>query len=145
MRDSDHPPRPRPASPKETPRVRRGVIGIVIRKSTLLMIRRAAGVARGGHWCLPGGHVEPGENPRKAIRREMSEELGIEVIPAERVGSVRIGREYILAVWRVRHVRGEFQPAAPEVAEMRWLTPDQARAIEPGLPSNEVVLDMLGL
>lgn len=145
MRDSDHPPRMRPVGPEETLRVRRGVIGIVIRESTLLMIRRAAGVAMGGHWCFPGGHVEPGETPRRAICRELSEELGIEVLPTERIGSLRIGREYILAVWRVRHVRGEFRPAAPEVAEMRWLTPEQARAIEPGLPSNETVLGLLGL
>jgi 8-oxo-dGTP pyrophosphatase MutT (NUDIX family) len=28
-------------------------------------------------WLPPGGHVEPGENPKKTVRREAKEELGI--------------------------------------------------------------------
>lgn len=29
-------------------------------------------------WLPPGGHVEPGENPKDTVRREAKEELGIE-------------------------------------------------------------------
>ncbi|MBA2369928.1 MAG: NUDIX domain-containing protein [Candidatus Protochlamydia sp.] len=29
-------------------------------------------------WLPPGGHVEPGENPKEAVKREAMEELGIE-------------------------------------------------------------------
>jgi 8-oxo-dGTP diphosphatase len=89
--------------------------------------------------------VEVGETPREAIRREMAEELGIEVVPTSRVGSVRVGRRYILAVWRVRHAGGTFRPNASEVDAMRWLTPDAIRAAEPGLASNDTVLRMLGV
>lgn len=33
-----------------------------------------------GMWCCcPGGHLEPGEEPEKAIRRELMEEFEIEV------------------------------------------------------------------
>lgn len=35
-------------------------------------------------WDLPGGHVEPGERAEDAARRECQEELGIDVIEAER-------------------------------------------------------------
>ena len=30
-------------------------------------------------WLPPGGHVEPGEDPKETVRREAKEELGIEV------------------------------------------------------------------
>src|SRR6266545_4601620 len=30
-------------------------------------------------WDIPGGYVEPGESPKQAARREVLEELGIEV------------------------------------------------------------------
>lgn len=33
------------------------------------------------HWDLPGGYVEPGESPRAAARREVREELALEIDP----------------------------------------------------------------
>ncbi|MGB2986614.1 MAG: NUDIX domain-containing protein [Phycisphaerae bacterium] len=125
----------------------RGVVGILTRGPAYLMIRRAAGIAKGGYWCFPGGHVERGETPRQAIQRELAEELGIEVTPIERIGSVRVigANRYVLAVWRVRHVNGTLRIAESEIAEARWLTPSQVRAIRPSLPSNDRVLQMLGV
>lgn len=137
--DSQPPPRPSVLG------VRRGVIAIIDSGSRLLLIRRAAGVVKGGCWCFPGGHVEAGETPRRAIRRELMEELGVEVEPTRRVGSVRLPSQgYVLAVWRVRLVDSELRPDAREVAEVRWVTPAEIRAIQPGLPSNARVLEMLG-
>ncbi len=110
------------------------------------MIRRAADIAKGGTWCFPGGHVERGETPARAVVRELDEELGIDVVPTERVGSLRVlDSRHILVAWRVRHVKGSFTPHPGEVAEWRWLTPKEIRDIRPTLPSNEVVLQMLGV
>lgn len=111
----------------------------------MLMVRRAPGIVKGGCWCFPGGHVEVGETPRRAVRRELREELGIEVDPVERLGAIRLEEPgYVLAVWRVRHVGGRYCLAKAEIAETRWVTPREAREIEPGLPSNLHVLSMLG-
>ena len=44
----------------------------------VLLTRRAAGLrAHGGQWALPGGRLEPGEDPVDAARRELAEELGL--------------------------------------------------------------------
>jgi len=124
--------------------VRRGVIGVLSRGEEYLMIRRAAGVAKEGCWCFPGGHVERGETPRQAVRRELFEELGIEVAPVERVGAVRVPESrHILAIWRVEHVGGKFHLAEKEIAEIRWLAPAEIKIVEPGLPSNDRVLSLL--
>ena len=123
--------------------VRRGAIGVLTRGGYHLLIRRAPGVLAGGAWCYPGGHLEPGEYSRQAIEREFAEELGLKVEARTRLGALRIRREYILAVWRVHLCGGEMCPAPAEVAEVRWVPPEQVTALTPGLASNAEVLTLL--
>lgn len=44
-----------------------------------LFLQRSHNVSRPGGWDLPGGRVEPGETPRRAIGRELPEEIGVDI------------------------------------------------------------------
>ena len=70
---------------------------VLVRKGRVLVCQRAPGAAHAGKWEFPGGKVEPGEGLEECMRRELREELGIEV---------RVGR----SLWRTRHQYPDREP-----------------------------------
>ena len=52
---------------------------VVEREGLFLLTRRLAGTHLAGTWEFPGGKCEPGESPGACLRREMREELGVEI------------------------------------------------------------------
>jgi 8-oxo-dGTP pyrophosphatase MutT (NUDIX family) len=53
----------------------------------LVLTRRASGLrSHGGQWALPGGRCDEGETPVAAALRELHEELGLELAPAQVLG-----------------------------------------------------------
>lgn len=54
------------------------VVALIEAEDRVLLIRRAVEPAR-GQWALPGGYMDAGELPDAALRREVHEEVGLEI------------------------------------------------------------------
>jgi mutator protein MutT len=86
--------------------------GLVFRQGRLLIARRREGDHQGGRWEFPGGKREPGESWEGCVRRELREELGIEVEVGpcwEEVSHVYPERTVHLAFFLCRWLRYEPQ------------------------------------
>ncbi|MDP3278722.1 MAG: (deoxy)nucleoside triphosphate pyrophosphohydrolase [Deltaproteobacteria bacterium] len=51
---------------------------VIFRDDTVLLTQRPAGTHLANLWEFPGGKVEPNEDPRDALARELREELGVD-------------------------------------------------------------------
>lgn len=119
----------------------------VLRDGRVLAARRTGPPELCGSWELPGGKVEPGEDPDAAVVREVREELGCEVrVTGRLAGEQPIGGGGTLQVRCAEIVAGE--PVPREHDAVRWLGPeelDEVRWLAPDLPFlielREVLLD----
>lgn len=72
-------------------------VGILLRADgAMLLSTRPPGKPYAGYWEFPGGKLEAGETVEQALRRELEEELGVTIGPAE-VWKVteQIGRAHV--------------------------------------------------
>lgn len=59
---------------------------ILVHSGRVLIARRRAGARRGGLWEFPGGKIRTGETPEHCLRREIREELGVDIAVGEFFG-----------------------------------------------------------
>ncbi|WP_448594415.1 A/G-specific adenine glycosylase [Thermoflexus hugenholtzii] len=96
--------------------------GVIEADGRVLIAQRPLQGMLGGLWEFPGGKVEPGESLEECLRRELREELGIEVEVGEPVLTLRHTYTHMritLHVFRCRIRSGTPQPIG--CADVRWV------------------------
>ena len=58
-------------------------VGVLMQGEAFLLTSRPDGKVYSGYWEFPGGKLEAGESVEQALRRELQEELGITIGPAQ--------------------------------------------------------------
>lgn len=102
--------------PSSGPRVGCGVA--MVRDGHLLLIRRAR-PPEAGCWSLPGGKIDFGERTEAAARREIAEELGVELGALELLRVVDLfvpgqGEHWVSPVYLAKAFAGEPALLEPE-------------------------------
>lgn len=100
----------------------------------ILLLRRTDGE---NLWSFPGGMMEPGEGATDAVKREVREEIGLEVEPVTLIGAYT-RPEYAFAYpngdqvqpvtlfFECQVVGGELRPDLEEIMEARYFSPEDA-------------------
>lgn len=97
------------------------VVGILKNNNRILIAQRPEGKAYGGYWEFPGGKIEANERPIDALKRELQEELGIEVTETEPWFEhihVYPDKTVLLDIWLVRDYKG--RATSNEGQALKW-------------------------
>ena len=114
------------------------VVGAVfIRDGKVLAAKRGPDKALPGLWEFPGGKIEPGESATDALRRELAEELKVDVEIKDYEYDFGI---VSLATYYVELTSSD--PVLTEHVEIRWLTKSQLFDVE-WAPADIPAVEML--
>jgi 8-oxo-dGTP diphosphatase len=103
---------------------------VLVENGRVLLSQRKAGTHLAGAWEFPGGKVEPGEDPRTALRRELREEVGIEAIVGEIVDATfhryeEAQKSVLLLFFEAEREEHSPEPRPIDVAAIRWALPGE--------------------
>lgn len=99
---------------------------VIERDGHYLLCRRHPNGELPGKWEFPGGKIEPGESEEECLKRELREELSIDVVPRRRLGEV----EDELPAGRLRLIAfcadaGRQSPVVLDHEEIAWVAPQE--------------------
>lgn len=117
------------------------VVGALVVNDDKILLLQENHLPDKGKWNIPAGKLDYGENPLKAVAREVHEETGLQFRPTAILGLHSIHRKDVPNEQGTTHVLrivftgsyqgelsnqyGEIENGDPEIADYKWLTPDE--------------------
>ncbi|GBF80498.1 8-oxo-dGTP diphosphatase MutT [Aphanothece sacrum] len=127
----------------QIPHKKIGVAVIYNETGKILIDKRLEKGLLGGLWEFPGGKIEANETVESCIKREIIEEIGIEIEVEEHLISIEHTYSHFkvtLIVHYCRYLGGEPQPI--ECQEIRWVTLDEIETF-PFPKANTQIIEVL--
>ncbi len=102
-------------------------VGCIIEdKGKILITKRNIGPFK-GYWCVPGGHIDFGESPIEAVKREIKEEVGLDIKPRFFDYFNEYFPEYdwhAVVIMFIAKSKGDVRIQKTEVKEYKWISKD---------------------
>lgn len=115
------------------------LVDSLARPTRVFAAQRGYGDQKGG-WEFPGGKTEPGETYPEALRRELREELELEVATGEVLGTVEYDYpKFHLSMVCITAEITRGTPVLKEAMDARWLTADTLYQVD-WLPADLAIL-----
>ena len=136
-----------PHTAVKTPSTISVALGIVLRDNRVLIGWRDSALPLGGCWEFPGGKVKLNEAPRRAVVRELKEELGLIVKESDAEPLIEFewfynAQRYLFSVYTIKSYQGE--PGSHFYKSLEWQTVSKLKASD-FPPANRVIIKALSL
>ena len=111
---------------------RHAVVAIIQKSDKFLFVKRADHLENApGYWCPVSGRVETNELQQEAVKREVKEEVGLDVVARKNISSIPThDNRYLLHFWTTEILSGEATITSDEVAALQWVTLDEMKQLQ---------------
>jgi 8-oxo-dGTP diphosphatase len=125
-------------------------VSVIIRKGNMVLLGKRLKSHGVGCWCTPGGHVEFGETPEQAARREVMEETSLELgrinpskdLPYLNTVFEADRKQYITLYLEAEYVGGEPVAMEPEKC-VQWVWFNRKALPSPLFTNMQIALNPL--
>ncbi len=119
------------------------VVAIIQRSDAFLFVKRSDYTEVGsGYWCPVSGRIEKNETQEEALKREVREEVGLEVVAVEKVCEILSADNlFVLHYWKTEIVAGEARICSREATAMKWGTIEEMRRLQPTFEEDVRILE----
>jgi len=119
--------------------------GVVHLGDKILIAQRPLDGLLGGLWEFPGGKREPGEAIRETVRREIEEELGIQVVVGKELVEVKHAYSHFKITLHAHDcVYHSGKVRALEVRAWRWVKPQELERFAFPAANQPIIAKLLG-
>ena len=107
--------------------------GVFVEHQGKYLIVKRGYAPKKGYWDLPGGYIEATEQPEDAVRRELTEETGLQVTDVKILTSHNSAfgdgpdevKQNVLGIYYTCRAGSDVVKLSPENPEYRWVAPDE--------------------
>lgn len=119
-------------------------VGVIFNEQQQVLVAlRPAHKIQGGLWEFPGGKIEAGEDIETALKRELQEEVGIEIfnpLPLIQCDYDYHSHHVWLHVWQIHAFKGT--PMGKEGQQIAWVRIDELEQL-PVLSANHIIVEAI--
>ncbi|HEX8195305.1 MAG TPA: NUDIX hydrolase [Pyrinomonadaceae bacterium] len=101
-------------------------VGVVFDSAQNVLLLKHLIRANHSGWGLPGGFINPGEQPENALKRELQEEVGIEITDLRHVKTRTIG-SHVEIIYVCRAENTAAKPKKGEIVDAGWFQIDEVK------------------
>jgi 8-oxo-dGTP diphosphatase len=114
-------------------------VGVVFDDAQKVLLLKHLIRANRSGWGLPGGFLNPGEQPENALKRELQEEVGIKITDLRLVKTRTIG-SHVEVIYVCRAENTEAKPKKGEILAAGWFHIDEIKTEIPTIEREHIRL-----